>query len=151
MNKCEINFLADFVVCDVESHLHLGICEICGHIHALCESVYTCIIWLNIYMHYVSQYLHALYDSIYGMYLPLTRQYTWNIQIIIHLFCRIILVWYTKKYKVRDLIPWVYVGFYIEYYKDIGDFQILYLQDICWEHWCLSTSNFHYSIVVNII
>jgi recombinational DNA repair protein RecT len=34
--------------------------------------------------------------------------------------------------KVRSPIPWVYGGFYIVYYKDIGEFQILYSQDICW-------------------
>jgi hypothetical protein len=34
--------------------------------------------------------------------------------------------------KVRNLIPCIYAGFYIVYYKDIGEFQILYLQDICW-------------------
>jgi hypothetical protein len=34
--------------------------------------------------------------------------------------------------KVRSPIPWVYGGFYTVYYKDIGEFQILYLQDICW-------------------
>ena len=28
--------------------------------------------------------------------------------------------------KVRNPIPWVYVGFYTMYYKDIGEFQILY-------------------------
>jgi hypothetical protein len=34
--------------------------------------------------------------------------------------------------KVRSPIPSVYAGFYIVYYKDIGEFQILYSQDICW-------------------
>jgi hypothetical protein len=34
--------------------------------------------------------------------------------------------------KVRAPIPSVYAGFYTVYYKDIGEFQILYLQDICW-------------------
>jgi hypothetical protein len=37
------------------------------------------------------------------------------------------------------------------YYKDIGEFQILYSQDICWWYWCLSTTDFHYSIAVSII
>jgi hypothetical protein len=35
-------------------------------------------------------------------------------------------------YKVRSPIPWVYGGFYTVYYKDVGEFQILYSQDICW-------------------
>jgi hypothetical protein len=34
--------------------------------------------------------------------------------------------------KVRAPIPLVYASFYTIYYKDIGEFQILYLQDICW-------------------
>jgi hypothetical protein len=34
--------------------------------------------------------------------------------------------------KVRSPIPWVYGGFYTVYYKDVGEFQILYSQDICW-------------------
>jgi hypothetical protein len=34
--------------------------------------------------------------------------------------------------KVRTPIPLGYGGFYIVYYKDIGEFQILYSQDICW-------------------
>jgi hypothetical protein len=34
--------------------------------------------------------------------------------------------------KVRAPIPLVYASFYIVYYKDIGEFQILYSQDICW-------------------
>jgi hypothetical protein len=34
--------------------------------------------------------------------------------------------------KVRAPIPSVYDGIYIVYYKDIGEFQILYSQDICW-------------------
>jgi hypothetical protein len=34
--------------------------------------------------------------------------------------------------KVRSPIPSVYTGFYIVCYKDIGEFQILYSQDICW-------------------
>jgi hypothetical protein len=40
--------------------------------------------------------------------------------------------------KVRSPIPSVYAGFYIVYYKDIGEFQILYLQDMYWKYWCLS-------------
>jgi hypothetical protein len=40
---------------------------------------------------------------------------------------------YTQfRYKVRNPIPLGYGGFYTVYYKDIGEFQILYLQDICW-------------------
>jgi hypothetical protein len=35
-------------------------------------------------------------------------------------------------YKVRNPILLGYAGFYTVYYKDIGEFQILYLQDICW-------------------
>jgi hypothetical protein len=35
-------------------------------------------------------------------------------------------------YKVRNPILWIYIGFYTMYYKDIREFQILYLQDICW-------------------
>jgi hypothetical protein len=31
------------------------------------------------------------------------------------------------KYKVRNPIPWVYLGFYTVYYKDIEEFHILYL------------------------
>jgi hypothetical protein len=54
-------------------------------------------------------------------------------------------------HKVRTPIPLGYNGFYTMYYNDIGEFQILYLQDICWQHWCLSTSDFHYSIAVSII
>jgi hypothetical protein len=34
--------------------------------------------------------------------------------------------------KVRSPIPQGYADFYIVYYKDIGEFQILYSQDICW-------------------
>jgi hypothetical protein len=34
-------------------------------------------------------------------------------------------------HKVRFPIPWVYAGFYTVYYKDIGEFQILYSQNIC--------------------
>jgi hypothetical protein len=34
--------------------------------------------------------------------------------------------------KVRAPIPPGYAGFYTVYYKDIGEFQILYSQDICW-------------------
>jgi hypothetical protein len=44
--------------------------------------------------------------------------------------CQSPVVW--RGYKVRSPIPWVYGGFYTMYYKDIGEFQILYLQDICW-------------------
>jgi hypothetical protein len=36
------------------------------------------------------------------------------------------------QHKVRSPILWVYGGFYTVYYKDVGEFQILYLQDICW-------------------
>ena len=35
-------------------------------------------------------------------------------------------------HKVRNPILMGYVGIYTVYYKDIGEFQILYLQDICW-------------------
>jgi hypothetical protein len=38
----------------------------------------------------------------------------------------------TSTSKVRAPIPSVYTGFYKVYYKDIREFQILYLQDICW-------------------
>jgi hypothetical protein len=38
----------------------------------------------------------------------------------------------SSPYKVRSLIPWIYGGFYTVYYKDVGEFQILYSQDICW-------------------
>jgi hypothetical protein len=34
--------------------------------------------------------------------------------------------------KVRNLISWIYAGFYIVYYNEFGEFQILYSQDICW-------------------
>jgi hypothetical protein len=34
--------------------------------------------------------------------------------------------------KVRTPIPLGYAGFNTVYYKDIGEFQILYSQDICW-------------------
>ena len=34
--------------------------------------------------------------------------------------------------KVRATISSVYTGFYKVYYKDIGEFQILHLQNICW-------------------
>jgi hypothetical protein len=34
--------------------------------------------------------------------------------------------------KVRNPKPLGYAGFYTVYYKDIGEFQILYLQDIYW-------------------
>jgi hypothetical protein len=34
--------------------------------------------------------------------------------------------------KVRAPILLVYADFYTMYYKDMGEFQILYLQDICW-------------------
>jgi hypothetical protein len=34
--------------------------------------------------------------------------------------------------KVRAPIPSIYYGFYTMNYKDIGEFQILYSQDICW-------------------
>jgi hypothetical protein len=37
-----------------------------------------------------------------------------------------------KAYKVRSPIQWIYGGFYLVYYKDVGEFQILYSQDICW-------------------
>jgi hypothetical protein len=55
------------------------------------------------------------------------------------------------RVKVRTPILLVYAGFCTVYYKDIGEFQTLYLEDICWYHWCLSTSDFHYSIAVSII
>jgi hypothetical protein len=34
--------------------------------------------------------------------------------------------------RVRAPILPGYVDFYTVYYKDIGEFQILYSQDICW-------------------
>jgi hypothetical protein len=34
--------------------------------------------------------------------------------------------------KVRNPIPLGYASFYTMYYEDIGEFQILYSQDICW-------------------
>jgi hypothetical protein len=34
--------------------------------------------------------------------------------------------------KARAPIPLGYADFYTVYYKDIGEFQILYSQDICW-------------------
>jgi hypothetical protein len=37
-----------------------------------------------------------------------------------------------ETYKVRSPIPWVFGGFSTMYYKDVGELQILYSQDICW-------------------
>jgi hypothetical protein len=39
---------------------------------------------------------------------------------------------YGLALKVRAPIPSIYAGFYTVHYKDIGEFQILYSQDICW-------------------
>ena len=56
---------------------------------------------------------------------------------------------FTSTYKVRATIPLVYAGFYIVYYKYIGEFQIftrkIYVGNIS------SKLGFYYSIVVSII
>jgi hypothetical protein len=56
---------------------------------------------------------------------------------------------FTSTCKVRAPVPLVYAGFYIVYYKYIGEFQIftskIYVGNIG------SKSGFYYSIAVSII